>query len=168
MEVFDYMTVSVQATRLFTLFALITLYFCLRNSAEHYGNDDAEQQSLIRKKLAPKPFSSEGSAQSTNGYGTAASQTSENSNAESVEEDRYTKRQRETLERVEKRLKNDGNWWTYAKGFAVRLYALLLGATTYLRSRFSSHTSGQFIVGLCSLGHFLLDVVCCQQTPSTF
>jgi hypothetical protein len=122
MAAFDYMTVSVQVTRLFNFIVLIIFYAFLRNSGESYENDDAEQQSLLRKRLAPKPFSSEESNENASGYGTADTQTTENSDSKSVEGDSDIEEEQEVRKRIEKRLKNDGNWWTYARGFTVRFY----------------------------------------------
>lgn len=116
---FDYILVAEQALRICAFIALPILYFGLRTDPKSYDNFDAERQSLLRKKFAPKATESEEST--LNGYGATTdsnSQDSDNaSNADS--EDSWLARERKAKEAIEKRLKQDGNWFTYAKGFAV-------------------------------------------------
>jgi hypothetical protein len=92
----------------------------VRNRKDAYENDDEERQSLLRKKLAPRPGSEESAeeAQNSTGYGSTDNGT-DSQESDRGEEDSYLKRQRESKEKIAKRLKNDGNWWTYAKGFSV-------------------------------------------------
>ena len=119
MAAFYYITVSVQAIRLLNFVFLIFFYAFVRNSGESHKNDDSEQRPLLSNRPALEPSSSEGSNQNTSGYGTASTQTAQN---RSGEEDSHTKAQRETREKIEKRLKSDGNWWTYAREFAVSFH----------------------------------------------
>lgn len=115
---FDYITIAIQAARISTFIALIALYFTLRNDDKEYDNADAERQSLLRKKLAPKPSSSEAS---TEGYGATTDTTANDSDSEDEDtaKDSWLAKQKKAQELIQKRLKQDGNWFTYAKGFTV-------------------------------------------------
>ncbi|TVY34653.1 Heavy metal tolerance protein [Lachnellula subtilissima] len=129
---FDYVAIVVQALRICTFVLLPASYFGFRNDKKQYENSDAERQSLLRKKLAPKkPSDSENSTLNGNessndsahapGYGTIDT-TTENSDSDSdvdPDEDRYLKSERAARKLIQKRLKQDGNWFTYAKGFTI-------------------------------------------------
>jgi hypothetical protein len=128
---FDYSAIVIQILRICIFILLPALYFGLRNDRKQYENSDAERQSLLRKKLAPKPSGSEDSTLNGNessngnghghGYGTTDT-TAEDSDSDSdadPDEDRYIKSEREAKKLIQKRLKQDGNWFTYAKGFTV-------------------------------------------------
>lgn len=128
---FDYVIIVVQILRICNFILLPASYFGFRNDKKQYENNDAERQSLLRNKLAPKPPGSEDSTLNGNesssdsaqppGYGTTDT-TAENSDSGSdtdPDEDRYLKSEREAKKKIQKRLKQDGNWFTYAKGFTV-------------------------------------------------
>ena len=120
-----YITIVVRILRICTLVALPAIYFGLRNDKKMYDNGDAETQALLGTKPAAKRTSSEETAASNgNGYGTTtqdSSNTGDNvSDAESEDsEDSWLAEQRKAEEMIRKRLQRDGNWFTYAKGFAV-------------------------------------------------
>lgn len=137
----DYIVMIIQASRIGIFAMLPMLYFGLRNDGKQYDNIDAERQSLLRKRLAPKASGSgdttpngNGNGSSNghtngngNGYGTTANASAQESDSDSESdsgtnenEDRWVKREREAKKLMRKRLKQDGNWFTYAKGFAVR------------------------------------------------
>jgi hypothetical protein len=129
-KVFDFVKIGIRALRICNFIVLISLYFGLRNDQKIYDNVDAERQSLLRSKLAPKVGSSEdtnGTAK-VNGYG-ATNGTTTDANAQDSEtaddasdagsEDSWIAKQRKAQEAIDKRLQQDGNWFTYAKGFAV-------------------------------------------------
>jgi hypothetical protein len=85
----------------------------LRNDEKEYDNSDAERQALLSKKLSAKPGSE-------NSYGTASSDSDTAENAsEADSEDSWVAEQRKAQEKIAKRLAQDGNWFTYAKGFSV-------------------------------------------------
>lgn len=118
---YTYQIVStvLQVLRIFMFFILPTLYFGLRNDTKEYDSSDAERQSLLSKKLAANASSSEDSTETTNGYGsTSETATEEVSDTES--EDSWIEEERKAKEKINQRLTQDGNWFTYAKGFAVR------------------------------------------------
>ncbi|KAH8662882.1 hypothetical protein BGZ60DRAFT_76345 [Tricladium varicosporioides] len=116
---FDIITIAIQVLRICTFVVLISLYFGLRNDEKCYDNSDAERQSLLRKKLAPLPSGSEDSTGSGKSYGTTTDSNDQESESDAASEDSYTLEQKRAQDLVQKRLKQDGNWYTYAKGFAV-------------------------------------------------
>lgn len=118
-----------EGLRICTFVILPCLYFGLRNDKKEYDNADAERQSLLRKKVAPKPSSSEDSTVSGNGYGSTSAQESDTAEeaSEAESEDSWLAEQRKAQELIAKRLKQDGNWFTYAKGFAVSSYLCIRG-----------------------------------------
>ncbi len=118
---FDFTIIVLQSIRVCFFIILPLLYFGLRNDKKLYDNADAERQSLLRKKLAGKQ-SSEDSSKSYGGTTDTSNQdsdTAEGSDAGS--EDSWLARQREAEDKIQKRLQQDGNWFTYAKGFAVSM-----------------------------------------------
>ena len=125
---FNYFVIVMQCLRFCVFIIMPCLYFGLRNDKKVYDNADAERQSLLRKKVAPKLSSSEDSSANGSGYGSTNAQesdTAENSEAES--EDSWLAEQRKAQELISKRLKQDGNWFTYAKGFTVGPNLCIMG-----------------------------------------
>lgn len=120
-HVFDFAILAVQILRICAFIVLPSLYFGLRNDDKEYEHSDIESQSLLQKKSRKKP-SSEASTMNGNGYGTTTaniqdSDTTDNSSDSS--EDSWLARQRKSQAKIDKRLEQDGNWFTYAKGFSV-------------------------------------------------
>jgi hypothetical protein len=117
---YDFTTIVLQSIRVCFFVILPSLYFGLRNDQKEYDNADAERQSLLRKKLAGKK-SSEDSSKSYGGTTDTNNKDSDTTKAanDAGSEDAWVLREREAEEKVQKRLKQDGNWFTYAKGFAV-------------------------------------------------
>lgn len=114
---FDFIYLVTQVLRTSTFTALLALYFVSWNSSSHSDND-AERQSLLRKKLA----SGEAGSGGANGYGAtedANGTESETAVEDTEEEDSWLAEQRKAKEKIAKRLREDGNWFNYAKGFAV-------------------------------------------------
>jgi hypothetical protein len=118
---FEYILIIEQALRLCVFILLPVLYFGLRTDTKSYDNFDAERQSLLGKKLASKPPDSEESTLNGNGYGSTTDAASKDSDAASDagSEDSWLARERKAKEAIQKRLQQDGSWFTYAKGFAV-------------------------------------------------
>jgi len=151
-DAFDYITIVIQVLRIGLFILLPAIYFGFRNDKKQYDTSDAERQSLLRKKLAPKPSSSEDSTTNGNGngngnghgYGTTTNAAAEDSDSEDgPEEDRWVREERRARKLMMKRLKQDGNWFTYAKGFMVRVARFPMScyyADWYPRS--SSHMCG--------------------------
>ncbi|KAF5867462.1 putative abc transporter protein [Botrytis fragariae] len=122
---FDYILISIQAIRIFNLIALPIIYLYIRDSDKAPETIDTERQSLLKKPSDPS--SSESSTLNGNGYGTTGEPTTqdeedagdESDTASVASEDSYLKDQRKSKEAIAKRLKEDGNWWTYLKGFSM-------------------------------------------------
>ena len=116
----DFVLIVIQGLRICTFVTLPFLYFRLRSGKDRYDNADAERQSLLSKKLAPKQSGSD-STTGGNGYGGTSSQESETADdaSDAGSEDSWLGEQRKAQELIAKRLRQDGNWWTYAKGFSV-------------------------------------------------
>ncbi|KAF8865575.1 hypothetical protein BDZ45DRAFT_786840 [Acephala macrosclerotiorum] len=116
---FDFIIIILQCFRACFFIILPSLYFGLRNDQKEYDNADAERQSLLRKKLAGKS-PSEDSSKRYGGTTDANSQESDTAEASDAgSEDSWIARQREAEEKIKKRLQQDGNWFTYAKGFSI-------------------------------------------------
>lgn len=128
--VFELISLSIQCLRVCTILALLCIYLGLRARKESYGNWDAERQALIRKTLAPKQSKANNIADSGNGYGAVSNTetidpTSKSDNSDDSD-DGFFRGSNKARERVQRRLENDGNWWTYVKGFSVRLWISLV------------------------------------------
>lgn len=120
---FDFAILVIQVLRICAFLILPSLYFGLRNDKKEYEDSDIERQSLLQKKLGKKP-SSEASTLNGNGYGTTTenSQDSDTTdNSSDTSEDSWLEHQRKAQAKIDKRLEQDGNWFTYAKGFTVSL-----------------------------------------------
>jgi len=109
-----------QGLRVGAFITLPCLYFGLRNDDKEYDNSDAERQALLNKKLSGKLSASGDVGAGTNGYG-ATNQEQDNTDtaSEAGSDDSYLDEQQKKQALIEKRLKQDGNWFTYAKGFTV-------------------------------------------------
>ena len=122
--VYDYVVIAIQGLRICIFVILPSLYFGLRNDKKEYDNCDAERQTLLAKKLAPRAGSSDDTAANGNGYGATTdanaqeSDTADNA-SDAGSEDSWLAEQRKAQELIDKRLQQDGNWFTYAKGFTV-------------------------------------------------
>lgn len=126
---YDYAVIVIQGLRVCIFTILPSLYFGLRNDKKEYDNCDAERQTLLAKKLAPKASSSDNTTANGNGNGYGAttdanaqeSDTADNA-SDAGSEDSWLAEQRKAQEMIDKRLQQDGNWFTYAKGFTVSSY----------------------------------------------
>jgi hypothetical protein len=127
---FEFVIIVIQGLRICIFITLPSLYFGLRNDKKEYDNCDAERQSLLRKKLALKASSSENGAANGNGYGGTTdanaqeSDTTDNA-SDAGSEDSWLAEQRKAQEMIDKRLQQDGNWFTYAKGFTVSSFVFI-------------------------------------------
>jgi hypothetical protein len=124
-DAFDLISISLQSLRVLNFILLPCVYVAARNREATYENNDAERQSLLRNELAPESPGSEGSSQNANEYGATMNSSDKGSKKKTEEEeaseDSVWKKQREAEEKIAKRLKADGNWWTYCKGFFVSI-----------------------------------------------
>jgi hypothetical protein len=121
---FDFVFIAIETLRILAFAILPILYFGLRNDEKEYDNNDAERQSLLRKNLAKKSSSSDKSVTNGKDYGTTGDTSAEGSetatnNSQTESEDAYLADQKKAMDMIAKRLKQDGDWFTYAKGFTV-------------------------------------------------
>ena len=143
---------------------LVSLYFGLRNDKKQYENLDTERQSLLRKKLAPKQGSDD-SVTNGKGYGGTTtengtqSETSDDA-SEAGSEDSWVAEGRKAQEKIANRLKQDGNWFTYAKGFAVSKKRFCCIFPADLPPRSSFLIFGQSTTKACSSEPSWLECVC--------
>ncbi len=107
-------------------------YFEGTRTARPEKGTDSERQSLLKANGngnachdSDSDEQSEGTQQ--NGYGTTsdssteATDSNQSSDTENDDDNPYERRQRKASEQMEKRLKEKGNWFTYAKSFLVRM-----------------------------------------------
>lgn len=133
-EVFDAISISIQCLRACNLLVLLCLYLALCGRRAVYDSNDTERQSLLGVRVILESSTSAESNQNANNYGTTTDASTDESRKKAEEEEarksdeegnRYLRDQREDEERIAKRLKKDGNWWTYAKAFIVSIsYAI--------------------------------------------
>jgi hypothetical protein len=123
----DFVILVIQVIRVCHFIVLPALYFGLRNDEKKYDGSDAERQSLLGKKLAAKgPNSKAAAANGDGGYGSTADANSQDDDSadktsDADSEDSWLASERKSREKIDKRLEQDGNWFTYAKGFAVSI-----------------------------------------------
>lgn len=106
------------ATRYLFLFAIVSVYYGIPCMHRPETGSEAEQQTLLPKEIGGPPgnHSAEGDA---NGYGSVSEDSTDHSQIGDNVESSWERRKRETREQMEKRLKEKGNWLTYAKSFLV-------------------------------------------------
>ncbi|PBP16225.1 ABC transporter [Diplocarpon rosae] len=118
---FDFAILLIQILRICSFIILPSIYFGQRNNDKKYDESDVERQSLLGKK-AGKKSSSQASTVNRNDYGTAENGAQDSDTADDcsdASEDSYLERRRKTQAKIDKRLEEDGNWFTYAKGFTI-------------------------------------------------
>ncbi|KAG0649532.1 Adenosinetriphosphatase [Hyphodiscus hymeniophilus] len=151
---FEFVVIAIQALRIATFIIVTALYFGLRNSEKQYENLDAERQSLLRKKLAPKQGLGD-STKTGNGYGATITDTTDDA-SEPASEDSWVADRRKAQEKIATRLKQDGNWFTYAKGFAIFFPFIWPVNSKGLQLR-------AILVGMCLLASNALNVLVPNQ-----
>lgn len=118
----DLAFIAIQGLRLCCFVALPFLYFGFRGDTNNYTSSDPEQQSLLRINLSSSTSCME-SAGDNMTYGTAPVADSQDSASveddAATSEDEWLAKRRKAKERIFNRLKQDGNWFTYVKGFSV-------------------------------------------------
>ncbi|PBP22523.1 hypothetical protein BUE80_DR006542, partial [Diplocarpon rosae] len=118
---FDFAILLIQIVRICNFIILPSMYFGKRNNDKKYDESDVERQSLLGKKVGKKS-SSQASTVNGNDYGTTENGAQDSDTADSfsdASEDSYLERRRKTQAKIDKRLEEDGNWFTYAKGFTI-------------------------------------------------
>jgi hypothetical protein len=155
-SLYDFVFVTIQGLRASAFIALSSLYFGQRNDKKQYENSDAERQSLLSK--TPIVSSSEDTISGSNGYGTTTATATEASDAadesDAGSEDSWLEEQRKVKKLISKRLNQDGNWFTYAKGFSVShqqcssMQVCLLICLRYSSHMYGLHVARRFSSGL--------------------
>lgn len=119
----DLAFVTVQGVRVGTFIVLTLLYFGLRSNKKGRTSGDPEQQPLLRKCRGTNESNRELVANST-AYNTAIDITLDSDTTEdgdAAAKDVWLSSEQKVKEKIFKRLKQDGNWITYVKGFSVRM-----------------------------------------------
>lgn len=117
---------SALAIRYLAVLLALAFYFEGNRSAREEKGTDSERQSLLKANGHASHDSDsddQGAGAQQDGYGGTSSDSSTDSNQSSDtddDENPYERRQRQASEQMEKRLKEKGNWVTYAKSFRVR------------------------------------------------
>ena len=120
------------ALRACLLLLLAVIYFSRRDGATHVESADEERQSLLDSNgSAQQPANgSAANGGATNGQtqdqGYGSTQASDAAEKKRPKELPYERRQREGRERLEKRLQEEGNWFTYVRKFLVSPEARLV------------------------------------------
>jgi hypothetical protein len=123
------------AVRFLAVILAVVFYLEGNRHAREEKGTDSERQSLLKTNghASHDSDSDESNGTQQNGYGaTSDGSTDSNQSSSDTDDDEnpYERRQREASEQMEKRLKEKGNWVTYAKSFRVRHppVCLLLGS----------------------------------------
>jgi hypothetical protein len=141
--------ISTVAVRYLSIILALAFYFEGYRSSREEKCTDSERQSLLKTNghtgnASDSEDQSEGSQQGSYGATSDASTDDSQSSDTDGDENPYERRQRQASEQMEKRLKEKGNWVTYAKSFVVRTepVPLLVSSTNEYPFRFSFPTSG--------------------------
>lgn len=114
----DSVDLGLAAARVGLLISLLLFLFGRRITAGRYNQGDEENQPLLAPSHVQGSSEDSGVTQGSTQYGSIST---DGSGAGKPDwETRAKERERKARQRVEDRLRDDGNWWTYAKGFSVR------------------------------------------------
>lgn len=153
---------SAVAARYLALVLAVAFYFEGRSSSRREKGTDSERQSLLKANGNAGQHDSDSEDRSDggrqNGYGATSDSSTDASQSSDTDSDEspWERRQRQASEQMEKRLKEKGNWVTYAKSFMVFFpYIWPVG-----------HTSLQIrvlLVGVCLLTMNFINVLIPRQ-----
>ncbi len=126
----DIVELGLAGLRMILLVLLLSCIFGRRCSGLRYTLNDEENQPLQKSGHTQDCYEGSGKTQSGTRYGSISTRNGGDlAAAEPVEDDeepvedddeaKESEMDRKARKRVEDRLKNDGNWWTYVKGFSV-------------------------------------------------
>ncbi|KAL2257710.1 hypothetical protein VTK26DRAFT_9274 [Humicola hyalothermophila] len=121
-EFFDISTIAI---RYLAVVLALAFYFEGTRTSKTETGTDSERQSLLKTNgnaghASHSEGRSDGSQQGNYGAtSSASSDRSQSSDDTDTDESPYERRRRQASERAEKRLKEQGNWVTYAKSFLV-------------------------------------------------
>ncbi|KAJ2900779.1 hypothetical protein MKZ38_002217 [Zalerion maritima] len=133
---------SLWSVRYFLLVAVLVCYVASKNSVSSDGADETERQPLIPK---------DGDRTSANG--TAYGTTTQSNDANELPWERGDRKARENMQ---KKLEDDGNWFTYVKRFKVFFPYIWPVNNPALQAR-------AFLVGACLLAGNALNVLIPRQ-----
>ena len=116
---FEYVQLTVQVSRVCLLLLLIIVFFGTRKEGNRReSGSDEESQTLLANGHTIEP----GKPQNGNSYGSVPSSNDARTpeTRESEESgDEPDREEKKRMKKLQERLINDGNWWTYAKSFSV-------------------------------------------------
>jgi hypothetical protein len=119
-KVFFWIDLAIVVTRYLTLLSVILVFFLGREKSEE-GTD--EETSPLIPKPSQRAGSDAGTVDSGYGTGNTSGNDTQGSNTEASTptdpESPWERRQRLAKEQMEKRLKSEGSWIAYAKGFLI-------------------------------------------------
>ncbi|KAI9873720.1 MAG: hypothetical protein M1830_010691, partial [Pleopsidium flavum] len=119
----DLAQLALAVFRMFLLVLLLFLLFGRRYSKARHGPIDEESQPLLAPRHAQDSTEDSGRTKCSGQYGSVSTNgdsTTAVDNASDIDWDaKNKKKEQDARRRVEDRLMNDGNWWTYAKGFSI-------------------------------------------------
>jgi hypothetical protein len=115
---FNFLELATSVVRYFAIGIILAAYFIPWQPPNGYSDANAESQPLLQKKAATSESSED--SQATDYGGTSDDSTESTSKSpQKPAESPWERREREAKERMEKRLKEYGNWVAYAKSFLV-------------------------------------------------
>lgn len=131
----QYLEISTATARYASFLLVLLLFFGLSRGAGEEASKDAERQPLIPKDGNPETSGAgpESEGQQSGGYGAVTDGSKDTSQSEDASqsedtpqsttagtaESSWERRERRANEQMEKRLKEKGNWISYAKSFLV-------------------------------------------------
>lgn len=121
----DIFSISTISARYLALALAVAAHITATYSSKREKGSDAERQGLLKvsnSSSTTEVFANQDGDNSTNGYGSTSTNSTDESSSPPNDrvESPYERRQRQAAELMEKRLKEKGNWVTYAKSFMVR------------------------------------------------
>ncbi|KAJ4420502.1 hypothetical protein N0V85_000578 [Neurospora sp. IMI 360204] len=124
----DIFSISTIAARYLALTLAVAAHIEATCSFRRERGTDAERQGLLKasnSSSTTEVSANQDGENSTNGYGSTSTNSTDESSSPSNDrvESPYERRQRQAAELMEKRLKEKGNWVTYAKSFMVLVFA---------------------------------------------
>lgn len=128
---FQVLDAVIAALRLFSMLSVVVIYFTWSKVKHLEEGHDTERQTLLQKSGLSRGGLTDNSEDSQNiDYGSASDDSTDASQSPTdTPESPWERRERESREAMEKRLKENGNWFTYAKSFFV---SHLIGYSPYI------------------------------------
>ncbi|EGO52584.1 hypothetical protein NEUTE1DRAFT_53953 [Neurospora tetrasperma FGSC 2508] len=120
----DIFSISTISARYLALALAVAAHITATCSFRREKGSDAERQGLLKasnSSSTTEVFANQDGDNSTNGYGSTSTNSTDESSSPPNDrvESPYERRQRQAAELMEKRLKEKGNWVTYAKSFMI-------------------------------------------------